>query len=77
MDDNSLNMNWRLIYNETTVIDLFETNDVTLTPYKVYESKNIEDCFKIIDSDKLFFIYYLSETESILFENGIRTIVNN
>jgi len=68
-------MVWRLIHSNTEVFDLFETSDVTLTPYKVYESKNIEDCFKIIDSNKLFFVYQVSEIESILFENGTITII--
>jgi len=68
-------MIWRLIYNDSSIIDLLETSDITVTPYKIYESLNIEDCFKVIDSNKLFFIYQISDEEFILFENGTRTII--
>lgn len=70
-------MVWRLIYTNTHVIDLFETGDITLTPHQIYESIDKEDCFNVIDSNKLFFVYPISETQSILFENGTRTIIDN
>jgi hypothetical protein len=70
-------MVWRLIYTNTYVIDLFETSDVTVTPYNIFEALTQEECFNLIDSNKLFFVYPISETQSILFENGVRTIINN
>jgi hypothetical protein len=75
LDDNLLIMIWRLIYNETTVIDLFETNDVTLTPYNIYEDLTQDECFKQIDKLRLTYYHYLNENELLLFSGGTRTII--
>ena len=68
-------MVWRLIHSNTEVFDLFETSDVTLTPYKVYESKNIEDCFEQIDKLNLTYYHPLNGGEILLFSGGTRNII--
>ena len=68
-------MVWRLIYNNTDVIDLFETSDITTTPYFIYEDRTQEDCFKQIDKLRLTYYHYLNENELLLFSGGTRTII--
>lgn len=75
MDNNLLNMIWRLIYNDNSVIDFFETNDNTITPYKIFEGETKEDCFKKIDELELVFYYPLNDDEFLLFSGGNRTII--
>lgn len=68
-------MVWRLIHDNINVIDLFETSDITLTPYIIFDSKTQNGCFDEIDKQKLNYLYYTGGTEGILFSNGSRTIV--
>jgi hypothetical protein len=68
-------MTWRLIYDSVYVIDLFETNDITITPYTIFESKTQDECFNEIDKQQLYYLYYSGGTEGILFSGGTRTIV--
>lgn len=75
MDNNLLDMIWRLIHNNISVIDLFETDDITLTPYTIFESKTQEDCFNEVDKQQLYYLYYSGGTEGVLFSGGTRTIV--
>lgn len=75
MDNNILNMIWRLIYNNTNVIDLFETSDVTVTPYNVFEGITQDECFNKIDELTLVYYYPLNENEILLFSGGTRTII--
>ncbi len=77
MDNNLLNMIWRLIYNNTDVIDLFETSDITVTPYFVYEDSTQDNCFDQIDKLRLTYYYPLNENEILLFSGGTRTIIQN
>lgn len=76
MDNNLLNMVWRLIYNDTSVIDLFETNDVTLTPYNIFEGLTQEECFNKIDELALVYYYNINENEYLFFSGGNRTLIN-
>jgi hypothetical protein len=69
-------MIWRLIYNNTDVIDLFETSDITITPYNIYEGKTQEECFDKIDKLQLTYYYPLNENEILLFSGGTRTIIS-
>jgi hypothetical protein len=69
-------MIWRLIYNSTDVIDLFETSDITVTPYNVYEDKTQEDCFNHVDKLRLTYYYPLNENEILLFSGGSRTVID-
>lgn len=75
MDNNILNMIWRLIYNNTNVIDLFETSDVTVTPYNVFEGLTQDECFDKIDELTLVYYYPLNENEILLFSGGTRTVI--
>ena len=75
MDNYLLIMVWRLIHDNINVIDLFETSDITLTPYIIFDSKTQNGCFDEIDKQKLNYLYYTGGTEGILFSNGSRTIV--
>ncbi len=75
MDNNLLNMVWRLIYDNSYVIDLFETNDITITPYNIYEGPTQDDCFNKIDELTLIYYYPLNENEILLFSGGTRTII--
>ena len=68
-------MIWRLIYNNTNVIDLFETSDVTVTPYNVFEGITQDECFNKIDELTLVYYYPLNENEILLFSGGTRTII--
>jgi len=68
-------MIWRLIYNNTDVIDLFETSDITVTPYFVYEDSTQDNCFDQIDKLRLTYYYPLNENEILLFSGGTRTII--
>jgi len=68
-------MIWRLIHNNINVIDLFETSDITATPYIIFDSKTQDDCFNEIDKLRLIYYYPLNETEMLLFSGGTRTII--
>ena len=68
-------MVWRLIYTNTEVVDLFETNDITVTPYNIYEGSTQDDCFNKIDELTLIYYYPLNENEILLFSGGTRTII--
>jgi hypothetical protein len=68
-------MVWRLIYSTTDVIDLFETSDITVTPYFIYEDKSQDNCFNEIDRLRLTYYYPLNENEILLFSGGTRTII--
>jgi hypothetical protein len=68
-------MNWRLIYTNTEVIDLFETNDITATPYSIFNAPTQEECFNKIDELKLTYYYPLNENEILLFSGGTRTTI--
>ena len=69
-------MVWRLIYNDTKIIHLLETNGTTVTPHQIFENKEQEKCFEKID--KLMFTYRfpLNRKEILLFSGGTRTIIN-
>lgn len=75
MDNNILIMIWRLIYNNTNVIDLFETSDITITPYNIFEGSTQDECFNKIDELTLVYYYPLNENEILLFSGGTRTII--
>lgn len=68
-------MVWRLIHDGFYVIDLFETNHITLTPYIIFEAKTQDECFNEVDKQQLFYLYYSGGTEGVLFSGGTRTIV--
>ena len=69
-------MVWRLIYTNTEVVDLFETNDITVTPYNIYEGSTQDDCFNKIDELTLIYYYPLNENEILLFSGGTRIVIN-
>jgi len=69
-------MNWRMIYNNTDVIDLFETSDITITPYNIFEAKTQEECFDKIDQLSLFYYHPLNKNEILLFSGGTRTTMH-
>lgn len=75
MDNNILTMIWRLIYNNADVIDLFETGDITVSPYFIYDGLTQDDCFNEIDRLRLTYYYPLNENEILLFSGGTRTII--
>ena len=66
-------MIWRLIYTNTEVIDLLETNGITATPHKIFEAITQDECFDKIDELKLTYYYPLNENEILLFSGGNRT----
>ena len=68
-------MIWRLIYTNTEVIDLFETNGITATPHQIFEGSTQEECFYKIDELKITYHYPLNENEILLFSGGTRTII--
>jgi hypothetical protein len=68
-------MIWRLIYTNTEVIDLLETNGITSTPHKIFEAITQDECFDNIDELKLTYYYPLNENEILLFSGGNRTII--
>ena len=70
-------MIWRLIYTNTDVIDLLETNGITATPYQIFEANTKEECFDKIDQLKITYYYPLNENEILLFSGGTRTIIEN
>jgi hypothetical protein len=70
-------MIWRLIHTNSDVIDLFETNDITVTTHSIYEAKTQEECFDKIDELKLTYYYPLNENEILLFSGGARIIITN
>ena len=69
-------MIWRLIYTNTDVIDLFETNGITATPHQIFDTNTQEECFDKIDELKITYYYPLNENETLLFSGGTRTIIN-
>lgn len=70
----SRRVSWRLIYSNTEVIDLFETNDITATPYSIFNAPTQDECFNKIDELKLTYYYTTGGTEVIIFSGGTRTI---
>jgi len=69
-------MIWRLIYNDTRIIHLFETNGTTVTPHKIFENDYQEECFKKIDELMFTYRFPLNRNEILLFSGGTRTIIN-
>lgn len=68
-------MIWRLIHNNINVIDLFETKDITATPYNIFEAKTQDECFDEIDKLRLIYYYPVNENEILLFSGGTRTTI--
>ena len=66
-------MVWRLIYNDTEILSLFETSDVTLTKNYIFDGNTIEDCYNKIDELKFNYEYTLDGITYTIFENGTRT----
>jgi hypothetical protein len=66
-------MNWRLIHTNLEVIDLFETNDITATPYSIFNAPTQEECFDKIDELKLTYYYTTDSVNYIIFSGGNRT----
>lgn len=65
----------RMIYDNTQVYKLFETEGKTLTKHNVFESSNINDCFDKIDELQLNFTYFSGDTGTYIdFSGGTRTI---
>ena len=73
MDNNLLTMVWRLIYNDTEILSLFETSDITLTKNYIFDGNTIEECYTKIEELKFDFEYTLDEITYTIFENGMRT----
>jgi len=69
-------MKWRLIHTNTDVIDLFETNDLTITPHQIYDANTKDECFSKIDELKLTYRYTTDGTEVIIFSGGTRTTID-
>jgi hypothetical protein len=69
-------MIWRMIYNNSDVIDLFYTDDITITSYNIFEGETKYECFKKIDELRLNYYYNENEDGSIIiFSDGNRTII--
>ena len=68
-------MIWRLIYDNINVVDIFETSDVTVTPYNIFEGTTQDECFDKIDELTLVYYYPLNENEILLFSGGTRTTI--
>lgn len=64
-------MIWRLIYDNKTIITLFETTDITITQHNVYESALIGDCFNKIDELRYDF-EFVYNNQKIMFSQGTR-----
>jgi hypothetical protein len=69
-------MIWRLIYNDTKIIHLFETNGTTVTPHQIFENVDQEVCFKKIDELMFTYRFPLNRKEILLFSGGTRTIIS-
>ncbi len=68
-------MVWRMIYNTTEVLDLFETEDITITIHNIFESSTQTECFDKIDELKLVYYYPLSEDQLLMFSGGTRNTI--
>jgi len=66
-------MVWRLIYNDKSVVDLFETSDITVTRFNVFESENINDCFNLILYLEFNF-EFVYDNKRYVFTEGTQTI---
>jgi hypothetical protein len=66
-------MDWRLIYTNAEVIDLFETNDITATSHSIFNAPTQEQCFDKIDELKLTYYYTTDSINYIIFSGGTRT----
>jgi len=66
-------MVWRLIYDDKNVVDLFETSDITVTRFSVFDSENINDCFDLI-LDLEFDFEFVYDNKRYVFIGGIQTI---
>jgi hypothetical protein len=69
-------MVWRMIYNNVDVVDLFQTSDITITPYNIFEGRTIDECFDKIDELQLVYHYTTEDDSIIIFSGGTRTIVS-
>ena len=50
MNNSTNEKSWRLIYNDTDVLDLFESEGVTSTINNLFTSTNYEECLALINS---------------------------
>ena len=55
MNSSTSEKSWRLIYNDTTVLDLFESEGITATINNLFTSSNYQDCLALINSLNLRF----------------------
>tara|TARA_R110000868_G_scaffold336764_1_gene597681 strand:- start:262 stop:480 length:219 start_codon:yes stop_codon:yes gene_type:complete len=69
-------MGYRIIYNDTIVFDLFNTNGTTYTPHNIYNGSDLDDCFNKIDELALPYEYPTGTTQCIVFSAGTRTIID-
>jgi hypothetical protein len=66
-------MVWRLIYDAKSVVDLFETSDITVTRFSIFDSENINDCFDLI-LNLQFDFEFVYDNKRYVFIGGIQTI---
>jgi len=66
-------MVWRLIYDNEGVVDLFETSDITITGFNVFESEMINDCFDLILYLEFDF-EFVYNNKRYVFTGGVQTI---
>ena len=55
MNNSTNEKSWRLIYNDTDVLDLFESEGITSTIHNLFTSTNYQDCLALISSLNLKF----------------------
>ena len=55
MNSSTSEKSWRLIYDNTTVLDLFESEGITTTINNLFTSSNYQDCLALINSLNLRF----------------------
>jgi hypothetical protein len=65
-----------MIYDESKVYRLFESEGKTYTNRSFYSSDSIYDCFNLIDTNKLTYEYRTGDTKVILFSGGTRNVVD-
>ena len=69
------NEKWKLIYDNTNVINLTNVKGFINTKLNIYEGVTQDECFDKIDELTLVYYYPLNENEILLFSGGTRTII--
>ena len=70
------NQNWKLIYNNISVIDLSNDSGIIKTQSNIFEGATQDDCFSKIDELRITYYHQLNDDEMLVFSGGTRTVIN-